>query len=83
MAPYDRPEFPIDDVRRAVGEDPEGLRATDDLHTAWQSETPDRTAIEGHVDRLRGIHAAEAVVMNWWESPRVQAVVKSLTDAQL
>jgi hypothetical protein len=83
MNDNERPSVPLDELRRALGDDPNGLAAADDLHHAWQSETPDRTAIEGHVDRLRGIHTAEAVILNWWESPRVQAVVKSLTDAQL
>jgi len=79
----ERPSLPMDELRHAVGDDPEGLTAADDLHAAWQSETPDRKTIEGHVDRLRGIRDAEAVVLNWWESPRVQSIVKNLTDAQL
>lgn len=83
MESNDRPAVPVDDLRRAFADHPEGLAATDDLHAAWQHESPDTHAIAGHVERIRTMGKAEAVILNWWESPRVQAVVKSLTDAQL
>jgi hypothetical protein len=83
MSDHARPDLPLDELRNALGDHPEGLAATDALHASVNHETPNAEHITEHVHTLRGIPAAEAVIANWYESEPVQRFVLNLTNAGL
>ena len=83
MTDAPRPQPPLEELRNALGDHPEGMAATDALHASVNHETPNAEHITRHVHTLRGIPAAEAVIANWYESEPVQRFVLNLTNANL
>ncbi len=57
--------------------------AIDELHAHLQSDAPDRGTVERHVGTLRAIPELEAIVGNWWDSPKVQRFVAMLSQVGL
>lgn len=79
----DRPAPPTSDLRDALNDHPEALQSAQALHDEWHGDKPDPDSLHRHVGFLSSIPAAEAIVANWWDDPRTQQFVKSLTDAGL
>jgi hypothetical protein len=50
----------------------------DALHEEIEGTAPSRQAIERHVHDLRSLPELEAIVAQWWESPRTQRFVEIL-----
>ncbi len=44
----------------------------DALHAELHKPAPNRGSVERHVARLRLLPELEAIVVNWWDDPRVQ-----------
>lgn len=82
----ERPEIPhppYDEFRSALGDHPEGHAALDDLHASLHDPQPAAHQVAASVERLRTIPVLEAILANWWDSPRTQNWLKILADAGL
>ncbi len=77
------PPLPYDDLRSAVGDDPDARAELDALHAHLATGAPDPERIASHVDALRGVHDAEARIANWWDDPVTQRWIKAIGDAGL
>jgi hypothetical protein len=71
-------ELPRNDLHAALPDDHTAHETIDDLHREIQSDTPNRGAIEKHVERLRGLPELEAIIVNWWDSPQTQRFFANL-----
>lgn len=78
-----RPPFPYDELRTAIGDDPAARSELESLHTHLNDPKPDRDRLAGHVDALRAVRDAEARIANWWDDPATQRWVKAVTDIGL
>ena len=79
----DRPEVPYEELRAAASGHREASDALDAFHAEYHRDEPDRTALEAHAHRLRGIPAIVAPFERWWLHPRVQAFVAELNATGL
>lgn len=70
--------LPILGLHDALPESHEAHATIDALHGELQKSTPDRSVVEGHVQRLRLLPELEAIVVNWWDDPRVQRFFSNL-----
>ena len=50
----------------------------DALHAELHKPAPDRGSVEQHVARLRLLPELEAIVVNWWDDPKVQRFFSDL-----
>jgi hypothetical protein len=55
----------------------------DALHTEANRRAPNRTSLEKHVSDLRLLPELEAIVVNWWDSPRTQRIIADLNQIGL
>jgi hypothetical protein len=83
LLPLQRPDLPRDDLHNALPADHGDHDTIDQLHAEIQKPVPDRGAIESHVGRLRVLPELEAIVVNWWDDPRVQRFVAGLNQIGL
>lgn len=77
------PHPPYDELRAALGDEPHGHAALDDLHAALSAPVPEADRVRSQAERLRGFPAIEARVANWIESPAMQRWLLILNDAGL
>ena len=82
MADDDRgiPHPPYDQLRNELGDDPAAARALDELQEHLHGSNPQRAIVRRNVDLLRSVRTIEARIANWWDDPRTQQWVKSLSD---
>ena len=73
-----RPVVPHENLHSALPSGHPGHATIDRLHAEMRSRSPNRRAIEEHVDRLRGIPELEATIVSWWEKPAVQRFIGDL-----
>ncbi|HLY03122.1 MAG TPA: hypothetical protein VKR56_11595 [Candidatus Cybelea sp.] len=73
-----RDSLPHEDLHAALPEAHDGHAAVDALHAEIQKPAPDRASVEQHVAHLRLLPELEAIIVKWWEDPRVQRVVADL-----
>lgn len=78
-----RPEFPADQLRAALPDDPEIFQRIAELHGELQAERPASSKIRGHVEALRKHPSLRALVTAWFDDPRTQAFIDELTAAGL
>ncbi|HEY2474823.1 MAG TPA: hypothetical protein VGI19_08460 [Candidatus Cybelea sp.] len=64
--------LPVLRLHDALPEEHDAHATIDALHGEMQKSAPDRTVVEGHVQHLRLLPELEAIVVNWWDDPRVQ-----------
>ena len=74
------PHPPYDELRNELGDDPAAARALDDLHAHLHGPSPVRATVTSQVDLLRSVRTIEARIVNWWDDPRTQQWIKSLSD---
>lgn len=77
------PHPPYEELRAAVGDQPEAAKSVDALRTELQSDQPDPAVVRQHASLLRQIPVVEARIANWWDDPDTQRWVKAITDAGL
>jgi hypothetical protein len=51
----------------------------DALHAEVGAAAPNRRTIERHVSNLRGLPELEAAVANWWDDPKTQRFIETLS----
>jgi hypothetical protein len=78
-----RPDLPYDELHAAIGSDAEARASLEALRTHVEHSSPDPSAVQTHVDALRGVRDVEARIANWWDDPKTQLWIKGLTDAGL
>jgi len=79
LLPLMRPdELPHADLHAALSGDHGAHETIDSLHREIESPSPNREAIEKHVEHLRALPELEAIVVNWWESPATQRFFSAL-----
>jgi microcompartment protein CcmL/EutN len=64
--------LPHEDMHAALPDDHAAHTTVDELHAEIRKPAPDPSAIEAHVKRLRLLPELEAIVVTWWDDPRVQ-----------
>jgi hypothetical protein len=64
--------LPRADLHAALPQDHAAHVAIDNLHAEVSKPAPNRQAVEEHVHRLRLLPELEAIVVNWWDDPKVQ-----------
>jgi hypothetical protein len=64
--------IPYEDMHAALPDDHAAHTTVDELHAETRKPAPDPNAIQAHVARLRLLPELEAIVVNWWDDPRVQ-----------
>ena len=74
------PHLPYDELHAALGDEPAARAELDALRARLGDARPDAGAVRRHVAALRGIRQIEARIANWWDDPRTQQWVKSLSD---
>jgi len=77
------PHPPYDELRAAVGGDPQATKSVDALQAELQSDRPDPAKVRQQAGILRSIPVLEARIANWWDDPNTQRWVKALSDANL
>jgi hypothetical protein len=77
------PHPPYEELRAALGDQPDGASSVDALQAELAAETPDATRVSAHASRLRSIPVIEARIANWWDDPSTQSWVKAITDSGL
>lgn len=82
MLPLERP-LPRDDLHAALPEGHAAHAQIDRLHDELSASSPNRRAIETHVDGLRSIPQLEATVANWWDEPSTQRFIANLSQIGL
>ena len=55
----------------------------DALHAEIKEAAPDRHAIERHVGSLRALPELEATISNWWDDPRTQRFIATVSQIGL
>jgi hypothetical protein len=55
----------------------------DALHSEARRHSPNRASLEKHVSDLRLLPELEAIVVNWWDSPRTQRIIADLNQIGL
>ena len=86
MSDEGRPEVPhppYEELRAALGEDPQARQSVDALKDELHADEPNAAVVREHASRLRGIPVLEARIANWWDDPNTQRWVKAITDAGL
>jgi hypothetical protein len=78
-----RPVLPHADLHASLPEGHAAHGTIDKLHAEIQGSSPDRDAIEAHVNNLRGLPELEATIANWWDDPRTQRFVANLNQIGL
>jgi hypothetical protein len=73
-----RDSLPHEDLHAALSEAHDAHATVDALHAEMQKSVPDRASVEQHVAHLRLIPELEAIIVSWWENPRVQRIVADL-----
>jgi len=68
----DQAVLPREDLHAALPEGHDAHATIDELHDELHKPRPDTQTIERHVGRLRALPEIEAIVVNWWDSPRTQ-----------
>jgi len=74
------PHPPYDQLRNELGDDPAAAHALDELQAHLHGSAPQRATVARQVDLLRSVRTIEARIANWWDDPRTQQWVKSLSD---
>jgi hypothetical protein len=64
--------LPRDELHAALPDGHDGHATIDALHDEIHASRPDPKAIERHVGALRAFPELEAIVVNWWDSPKTQ-----------
>lgn len=77
------PHPPYDELRAALGDQPEAATSIDALQAELEAGAPNVDAVAAHASRLRSIPVIEARIANWWDDPTTQSWVKAITDAGL
>jgi hypothetical protein len=67
-----RESLPHQDLHAALPEAHAGHAKVDALHAEINKPAPDRGSVEQHVAHLRLLPELEAIIVNWWDDPRVQ-----------
>ncbi|HET6274613.1 MAG TPA: hypothetical protein VFE16_01580 [Candidatus Cybelea sp.] len=70
--------LPHEDLHAALPEGHDAHATIDKLQAEVEAPSPNPSAIEEHVGALRAFPELEAIVVNWWENPRVQRVIADL-----
>lgn len=55
----------------------------DALHAEAKRRSPNRASLEKHASELRLLPELEAIVANWWDSPRTQRIIAALNQIGL
>jgi hypothetical protein len=76
-------EFPVDELRRAAGEDRTAHARIDALGRELDSDNPVRASIDSHVAELRKHPSLSTLIANWFDDPRTQAFIDELTGTGL
>jgi hypothetical protein len=77
------PHPPYDQLRNELGDDPAAARAFEERRAHLHGPAPVQATVTQHVDVLRAVRTIEARIANWWDDPRTQQWVKSLSDTGL
>jgi hypothetical protein len=67
-----RESLPHEDLHAALPEAHAGHARVDALHAEIHKPAPDRGSVEQHVAHLRLLPELEAIIVKWWDDPRVQ-----------
>lgn len=70
--------LPILQLRQALPPGHKAHATLDALHAEVKKKAPDRKTVEQHVHRLRLLPELEAIIVNWWDDPRVQRIFGDL-----
>ena len=79
----ERPQFPAEDLRAAMPDDPEVFKRIADLDDELRSERPASAKIHAHVTELHKHASLRTLLAAWFEDPRTQAFIDELTAAGL
>jgi hypothetical protein len=77
------PHPPYDELRAALGDQPDAASSVDALQAELGADAPDAGTVSAHASRLRSIPVIEARIANWWDDPGTQSWVKAITDSGL
>jgi hypothetical protein len=67
-----RESLPHRGLHAALPEEHDGHAKVDALHAEIHKPAPDRGSVERHVAHLRLLPELEAIIVNWWDDPKVQ-----------
>jgi hypothetical protein len=67
-----RESLPHKDLHAALPETHHGHARVDALHAEINKPVPNRSSVEQHVAHLRLLPELEAIIVIWWDDPRVQ-----------
>jgi hypothetical protein len=81
--PAERPDFPAEDLRAALPDDPEVFKRIAELQGELHSERPATATIHNHVAELRKHASLRTLIAAWFDDPRTQAFIDELTAAGL
>jgi len=81
--PYERPDFPADELYAATPNDSDARARIDALKRELASDRPTAANIHTHVSELRKHASLRDVVTAWFESPRTQAFIEELSATGL
>ncbi len=73
-----RESLPHKDLHAALPEAHAEHATVDALHAELHKPVPNRRSVEQHVTRLRLLPELEAIVVNWWDDPKVQRFFANL-----
>ena len=79
----ERPNFPAEDLRAALPDDPEVFKRIAELDDELRAEKPASAKIHAHVTELRKHVPLRTLLATWFEDPRTQAFIDELTAAGL
>jgi hypothetical protein len=78
-----KPELPYAELHAALGDDADAHEQLEQLRAHLDHPRPDPEKLRAHVDALRGVHDAEAHIVNWWDNPETQRWIMTITNAGL
>ena len=81
--PKEHPDFPAEDLRAALPDDPDVYKRISELHDELHAHHPKSAAIQEHVSALRQHPSLRDIITAWFDDPRTQAFIAELTAAGL
>jgi hypothetical protein len=82
ILPLER-QLPHENLHAAIPPGHPAHSTIDNLRDELSGSAPDRRSIEKHVHSLRTTPELEAIVANWWDDPRTQRIIASLSQIGL
>lgn len=75
--------FPAEMLHEALPKSHDAHATIDHLRTELGKAAPSSEALKTHAGALRALPELQAIVANWWDSPKVQGIILDLTQIGL